>query len=345
MERKSCGSLTPSTLRKEHADDRDRQDETLHGKYTAGKVSIIIPAYNAARYLPQAIESALNQTYPLVEVIVVDDGSTDDTASLLARYADRITTIQKSNGGWASARNAGIKAMTGEWYKGLDADDVLYPEAVESFVRAAKQLGDRGKNNIFYSAYDLIDEKGQKIGTFTEIDMNDADQFELCTYLLHSCTVNVTASLWHRSIFDRFALYDEKLRYAIDHELYLRLCLLHGCRLWTVPGILGAYRMHGQSISSNNAADISLSADALRRSILEKIDDKNLRESYVECLAHIRRGTFRNRIRMAVEQAGKRAIRYVPAPLAERVLYWYACRRFGHEYAEKCVRLSRAGRL
>jgi len=99
-------------------------------------VSIIVNNFNYARFLPHAIDSALGQGYPLVEVIVVDDGSTDKSREVIAGYGDRLRTVIKSNGGHASAFNAGFAISRGQIVMFLDADDVLLPNAVEEVVRA-----------------------------------------------------------------------------------------------------------------------------------------------------------------------------------------------------------------
>ena len=91
-------------------------------------VSVIIPTYNAAQYLPHAIDSALKQTYPHKKVIVVDDGSTDHTWSVIEPYLERISYLRKDNGGPASARNLGISKSKGEYIAFLDADDIWLPE-------------------------------------------------------------------------------------------------------------------------------------------------------------------------------------------------------------------------
>lgn len=99
-------------------------------------VSIIIDNFNYGRFLPAAIDSALAQTYTRVEVVVVDDGSTDDSREVISRYGDRVSTIFKPNGGHASAFNAGFRASHGSVVMFLDADDLLLPNAVEEVVRA-----------------------------------------------------------------------------------------------------------------------------------------------------------------------------------------------------------------
>lgn len=109
-----------------------------------GRVSVVIPCYNSARTVVEAVESALNQTYPSVEVVVVDDGSTDDSVARLADYRDRIVLVQQVNRGLSAARNAGVDACTGEFVTLLDADDVLLPDCLAKRVeimRASAEMG------------------------------------------------------------------------------------------------------------------------------------------------------------------------------------------------------------
>src|SRR3954447_6986099 len=99
-------------------------------------ISIVIPAYNAAVYVLEAVESALGQTRPPAEVIVVDDGSTDGTESALAPVRSRITYLRQENAGVSAARNRGAEQSTGDWILFLDADDRLAPDALEHLAAA-----------------------------------------------------------------------------------------------------------------------------------------------------------------------------------------------------------------
>ena len=106
------------------------------------KVSIVIPAYNAANYLAEAIDSALTQTYPNIEVIVVNDGSMDDgkTSIVASKYGGRICYFEKPNGGSSSALNKGIQEMTGEWFSWLSHDDLYYQIKYKSKLSFLKSL-------------------------------------------------------------------------------------------------------------------------------------------------------------------------------------------------------------
>lgn len=102
-------------------------------------ISVIIPSYNSARLLPRSIESVLAQTRPAVEVIVVDDGSTDDTAEVCRTYAGRVRYVFRENGGLSAARNTALTLSQGNWFLSLDADDMLYPQALAALAGTAEK--------------------------------------------------------------------------------------------------------------------------------------------------------------------------------------------------------------
>src|SRR5688500_9583140 len=103
---------------------------------TKALVSVVIPAYNYGHFVTEAVASALNQTHPHVEVIVVDDGSTDGTADILKPFGSRIRYIYQPNRGLSAARNTGIRAARGEWVAFLDADDLWHPSKTETQLSA-----------------------------------------------------------------------------------------------------------------------------------------------------------------------------------------------------------------
>jgi glycosyltransferase involved in cell wall biosynthesis len=124
-------------------------------------VSIMMPAYSAERFIGQAIESALAQSYPYWELIVVDDGSTDQTSSIIAGFSDaRIKVFHQSNGGEAAARNTALRQMTGEYLAFLDADDLYLPEHLESTV---DYLHSHPEYDGVYSDGYYIDENGSQL--------------------------------------------------------------------------------------------------------------------------------------------------------------------------------------
>jgi glycosyltransferase involved in cell wall biosynthesis len=105
------------------------------------KISVVIPCYNSAPWVSGAVESALAQTRPAEEIIVVDDGSTDDPAAVLSRFGDRVRLVRRANGGLSAARNTGVSVATGDHFLFLDADDRLFPDALEKLSAHAAATG------------------------------------------------------------------------------------------------------------------------------------------------------------------------------------------------------------
>lgn len=133
------------------------------------RVSILIDNYNYEAYIGQCIESALNQTYADIEVIVIDDGSRDGSMNIVRRYADRLTkVIEKPNGGQASAYNLSFEQCTGDIVIWLDADDYLYPEAVDRIVGAWKA----GLSKVQFRL-DLVDAQGHPLGRQLPRNLHD----------------------------------------------------------------------------------------------------------------------------------------------------------------------------
>lgn len=125
-------------------------------------VSVVIPTYNYARFLGEAIDSALAQTRPALEVIVVDDGSTDATSEVLAAYGDRIRVLRQQNQGVAAARNAGIAAARGEYLAFLDSDDAWYPQKLERQMPRFERDPSLG---LVHCGSETIDADGRTLAT------------------------------------------------------------------------------------------------------------------------------------------------------------------------------------
>jgi glycosyltransferase involved in cell wall biosynthesis len=126
-------------------------------------ISIVINNYNYDCFLSTAIDSALSQSYPNIEVVVVDDGSTDNSREVISSYGDRIIPVLKSNAGQASSYNEGFKASHGEIICFLDADDTFHPEKVEKIVDLFYQNNLLGLPIIFFNAFEAVDEKAAPV--------------------------------------------------------------------------------------------------------------------------------------------------------------------------------------
>ncbi len=236
------------------------------------KVSIIIPVYNTEKFIEPCIESALNQSYKDIEIIAIDDGSTDDSLKILEKFQDRIKIIHKENGGTATALNAGIKEMTGDWFKWLSADDILYPNAVEELIKESEKITDK-TNVIFYSNYDVINSKGEIIRQFIEPDYNGLSTFRFNVILLDHHIGNGTTSLIHKSMFERYGLFNETIGYSEDHELWLRFCLIHKCRLHLIPKILAKYRVHKEQLTQTKRDESISHSIYVKNSVLDTLSE------------------------------------------------------------------------
>lgn len=203
-------------------------------------VSIVIPAHNAETYLSETLESALQQTYPNCEVIVVDDGSTDSTPIILATFGSRIRVIRQENGGSAAARNTGVAAARGKWIAFLDSDDVWLPEKI------ARQL--EGCGDCMISHTDSIC-FGDTVSQ--EIRRSSFEPPGLGQILEHLLVINfITNStvMLRRDIFERYRGFDESYVTCEDWALWLRICADHDLGYLAEPVV--RYRFHKKSKSA-----------------------------------------------------------------------------------------------
>lgn len=205
-------------------------------------VSIIIPAYNSAAHLSSAIDSALAQTYPNIEVVVVDDGSTDDTAQVLQRFAGMILCVSQSNAGLSAARNAGILASHGDYLVFLDADDRLLPRMVEQLLPA---LLDRPGCALAYGGYHQVDADGEKFGE-SSLERPSGRLFEM---LASDGLFVVGTAMLRRSALARSGLFDPMLPQIEDRDLWIRLAYYYDFAF--VPAHVSEYRSTPDSMSRN----------------------------------------------------------------------------------------------
>jgi len=234
------------------------------------KVSIVIPVYNAQEYLKECLESAVNQEYQPCEIIAVNDGSTDGSLEILQKYSDKIRIINKKNGGTASALNAGINIMNGDWFKWLSADDVLYPEATSELIREVKKT-QNDKNRIYYSDYEIIDNEGINLEKIIEPNYNLLDSFDMKVVLLDHYVGNGTTSLIAKETFEKYGLFDESIGYQEDYELWLRLCLLHDFRVHLIPKVLAKYRIHDTQLTQTKKQLHETQSETIRQKVLSLV--------------------------------------------------------------------------
>jgi glycosyltransferase involved in cell wall biosynthesis len=199
-------------------------------------ISVIIPAYNQAAFLPQAIESVLGQTYPHLEVIVVDDGSTDDTSVAARSFTDpRIRVLHQANRGLSAARNTGLSASHGAYLTFLDSDDVFLPEKLEILARELEQHPEAG---LAAGQAIPVDENGRRVGRIFDRGLP-----EEAGRLLLGNPLHVGSVLLRRGWQEKAGLFDETLRSYEDWDLWLRLARA-GCPMRWVSLPVALYRFH-----------------------------------------------------------------------------------------------------
>ncbi|MGI0011392.1 MAG: glycosyltransferase [Nitrosopumilaceae archaeon] len=284
------------------------------------KVSIIIPVYDAAKYLNECVNSALAQTYSDLEIIAVDDGSKDNSLEILNQYSDKIKIISKKNSGTASALNAGIKTMTAEWFKWLSADDVLKKNAVETLVSEVNKLGNDSKSCILYSNYDIIDESGKTIGEVTEPNYNDLGSFEQNVILLDHFYGNGTTSLIHKSVFAKSGLFNEKIRFKDDYEFWLRCCLLHGYRMHLLDQNIAKYRIHEEQLTKKKMMDALEQISQIKNMILSKLSTEQKEKYLVALKEYQKQKPVKLQIRRSVRDT---MFKVFPRGLSEKILRTY----------------------
>ena len=223
------------------------------------KVSIVIPVYNTRPYLRECIDSALNQTYGDTEIIAVDGGSTDGSLDLLEEYGGAVRTVSLPGSGISEALNAGIRAMTGEWLKRLDSDDILAPNAVAALAAAAEQeaaaRGAAPARLVPYGDSEEIGEDGSLLHRPLPSPSNPLTTVQQGAMMLDVPYGLSTMSLIHRSALDKAGMFDERYHMGEDVELNLRLLMRGGCRMLHVPGVLYRYRRRrGQATGAGSLA-------------------------------------------------------------------------------------------
>ncbi len=222
-------------------------------------VSIIVNNYNYGRFIGEAIDSALNQTYPNTEVVVVDDGSTDESREVISQYKDRIISVLKENGGQASAFNVGLSTSHGDIIIFLDSDDYLFPNAVEEVVAAWKP-------DITKVQYRLsvIDHHNQPVSVYPPPTLA-MDSGEVLPILLTKgkyVSPVTSGNAFSRAVLNKIFPVPE-IEFRICADAYVvNLVPFYG-QIISIEQPLGAYRVHG----NNSWAPKNFGLDWFRKSV------------------------------------------------------------------------------
>lgn len=236
------------------------------------KVSIVIPVYNGEDYINEAIDSALAQTYKNCEILVVNDGSVDNTEEIAKSYGDKIRYFSKENGGVSSALNVGIENMTGDYFQYLPHDDLLHSDKIEKNIRAIQQSGN--EMSIVWSGWNFkyMDRRGLKkfeiLSKYSKEELLTNSVFPLLFSLVNTVTV-----LINKKYFEKIGLFDIKLYTSQDYDMWFRT-FIDQKTIYLKEELID-YRVHDQQGSQ---ADLEFIKNCVQMSdyMIAKMSDKQI---------------------------------------------------------------------
>lgn len=208
-------------------------------------VTAVIPVHNGELYIRQAVRSVLDQTYPRIECVVVDDGSDDGTRDVLSEFGERVKILRQGNSGVAVARNRGAAAGTGDLIAFLDADDLWLPKKIEIQISAFERDARLG---LIYASLHIVTEHLRFIG---RVDCAPGEIALRNTLLLEKpfMTGIGSTSLVPKAVFDRIGGFDEELSTSADVDFACRIAVRHPVFGINRPLVL--YRMHDAQMHSD----------------------------------------------------------------------------------------------
>lgn len=285
-------------------------------------ISIVIPVYKGANYLAEAIDSALNQTYKNIEILVVNDGSPDDgeTERVALSYGDKIRYIYKENGGVSSALNVGIREMKGEYFSWLSHDDLYEPTKIQTQVELIRD----GKDIILCSGK-LMDEKCNPMPYRTKTLNGRFTSTELFNQFLKGYSLNGLGFLIPRHAFEEAGVFDESMRYLQDLDMWLRILMLNVHIIVCHKDLLVTTRVHkGQQTNTiSDIFDVDRNALAIKHlELIKNSDDIKIKtELYLLYYKLFIKGANKTGIKIAKKRLMENG--YTPLQLFLIVLPYY----------------------
>ena len=284
------------------------------------RVSVIIPAYNSAKYLPEAIASVLNQTYTDYEVIVINDGSTDNSREVVEPYLDRIRYFEQENRGVSATRNRGIYLARGELIAFLDADDIFMPHKLQQQVamfNAQPELG------IINSGFRMITEEGEKI--------QDVERWHRIPdltpeiWLLHK-PVLPSAMMFKKFWLEKVEGFDPRFTASEDVDVVLRMVIWE-CKSAWLKEITVYYRQHETSASWRNPSQQMANAELMQECFFAREDiPQNLRrlerQSRYDFLVWIACVLYQANCMSEMIDYLKKSLVYTPYSWSETITQW-----------------------
>lgn len=222
------------------------------------RISVIIPTYDRAQVLPRALDSVLAQTREPYEIIVVDDGSTDQTATLMAQRYPQVTYLKQPNQGVSKARNSGVVRSRGDWLAFLDSDDEWLPEKLNRQWTVLQQQPD----HRLCHGEEIWIRNGRRVNPMNKHAKSGGYIFEHCLPL---CAISPSSVIIRRDLFEQAGGFDEKLPACEDYDLWLRICAVNPV-LYVDQPLLKKYGGHADQLSKKHWG-----MDRFRVQALEKI--------------------------------------------------------------------------
>lgn len=267
-------------------------------------VSVVIPCFNQAPFLTEAIESALDQTYPHVEIIVVDDGSTDNTSEIATRYPG-VRCVRQENRGLAGARNTGLRRSNGEYLVFLDSDDRVLPDAIQIGLET---LAARPECAFVSGEIRVIAQDG---GVLWERQPQPAERDSYAALLRWNYIATPAVVLFRRAVFETLGVFDTRVDACADYEIYLRIARTYP--VCSHDRAMIDYRLHGGNMSRNPELMLETWLKVLRAQRRYVRRDPRLRAAY------------REGFRVGRREFGKRLVQAVRDRISER--RWRAAAR------------------
>lgn len=236
------------------------------------KVSIVIPVYNGEKYVRYAIDSALAQTYDNIEIIVVNDGSTDKTDEIVKSYGNKVRYIKKKNGGVSSALNMAIEKMKGEYFSWLSHDDTYEPTKIEDEIDYLRENKYLGKKVIVFSDYNLINTKGKIIG---ESRKDHEEIVKKPEYILLKGHINGLSLLIPKQAFDDYGGFDMELKCVQDYEKWWQMMKTY--KFVHIEKILVSTRWHKNQVT-NTSPLVLAEGNAFYRKLIDAVSKKRKEE-------------------------------------------------------------------
>jgi glycosyltransferase involved in cell wall biosynthesis len=286
------------------------------------RVSVVVATYNGQRWISDTLQSVLVQTWPDVQIIVCDDGSTDGTRELLDRFDERIEVLLQDNAGVSAARNHGAQLATGRWLAFLDHDDLWEPDMLERQVTA---LAARPDAELVYADSHIIDDHSVVHGQRSSwLDFREGD---VQAELLLGNFITIETVVMRTACFRKLGGFDESLRYLEDYELFLRISARGPVVFQPEP--VARYRIHGSNLSRQHEALLGEWVEVLerlgsgngRRPVAEQalIEGERARRAGEVAWAALRRGDV-----AAADAWIARAGERCPAALHRKLITWRA---------------------